>query len=291
MTYNYLIMRLFQLVFLLGIFACNADLNIDLPVPDAKIVVDGWIENKEQAKVLLTANSPYFSSVDSASLRDLVLTRAKVTLDDGVNSEILILRKDEKYFPPYYYAGNLIIGEAGKTYTLTAEYGGKSIVSETSIPEPVEIDTTWFELLEDQDSLGFVVIEFTDPPDEKNYYRIFTQRIGLDKKFIPSFIMAINDQYFSGKQIQFTLFRAPESYLSTKDDNFFRPGETILVKLSTMDKASFEFWSSYQDEILNSTNPFASSLYEVRSNIQGDGLGIWGGYGTQTDTVFTFVPE
>jgi hypothetical protein len=54
-----------------------------------------------------------------------------------------------------------------------------------------------------------------------------------------------------------------------------------------MDRQSFEFWSSYQDEVLNSTNPFASSLSDVRSNIEGDGLGIWGGYGVSVDTVFT----
>jgi hypothetical protein len=269
--------------------ACNSIPDIDLPEPDSRIVVDGWIEEGDQAKVLLTTNSPYFASIDSASLRDLVLTRAKVTLDDGEQSEVLILRKDETYFPPYYYEGNRIFGKAGRTYTLTAEYGGKIIRSETTIPKPVAIDTAWFQLLENEDSLGYLRMEFTDPPDEKNYYRIFTQRLGLDNKFIPSFIMAINDQYFNGKSIRLSLFRAPETYLSTKDDNFFRPGETILVKLSTMNKATFEFWSSYQDEILNSTNPFASSLYEVRSNIEGDGLGIWGGYGIHIDTVYAAI--
>jgi hypothetical protein len=267
--------------------ACNADLDIDLPEPDAKIVVDGWIENNQQAKVFLTANSPYFSSIDSASLRDLVLTRAKATLSDGENTEVLILRKDEKYFPPYYYQGNTLFGQPGRTYTLTAEFGGKSIIASTRIPDPVPIDTVYFEFLENEDTLGYLILEFTDPPDEKNYYRIFTRRLEEDNKFVPSFIMAINDQYFVGRKATISLFRAPESYLSTKDDNYFRLGETILVKLSTMDKASFDFWNSYQDEILNSTNPFASSLNEVISNVEGDGYGIWGGYGSSIDTVYT----
>jgi hypothetical protein len=266
--------------------SCNQDLEFDLPDPDSRIVVDGWIENGMQAKVFLTANSPYFATIDSASLRDLVLSRARVTIDDGENSEVLILRKDNRYFPPYYYAGNNIFGEPGKTYTLTAEYGGKNVMAETSIPEPVSIDTSYFVLLEGEDSLGYLVLEFADPPEEKNYYRIFTQRLGMDDKFISAFIMAINDQYFPGEKVRLSLFRAPETYLSTKDDNYFRIGETTVIKLSTIDRESFEFWNSYQDELLNATNPFASSLNEIKSNITGDGYGIWGGYGSTVDTVF-----
>ena len=60
--------------------SCNNDLNIDIPEQDDKIVIDGWIEQNKKATVFLTANAPYFSSIDSASLRSLVLTRAKVTM-------------------------------------------------------------------------------------------------------------------------------------------------------------------------------------------------------------------
>ena len=269
---------------------CSSVPEIDLPEPGVKIVVDGWIEEKGQARVLLTANSPYTASIDSSSWRDLVLSRAKVTLDDGENSEVLILRKDNNYFPPYYYAGNEMVGRTGKTYTLTAEYGGKSVMAQTTIPKPVPIDTSYFEPIENEDSLGYVVVKFTDPPDEKNFYRIFTMRLGVDDKFISSFVMAINDTYFTGQTITLSLLRAPESHLSIMEDNYFRQGETIMLKLSTMDQASFDFWSSYQDEVLNSANPFASSLSDVRSNVVGDGLGIWAGYGSSVDTIYTESP-
>jgi hypothetical protein len=270
--------------------SCNNYPEIDLPEPEPKIVVDGWIESGDQAKVFLTSNAPYLSPIDSSSLRDLVLSRARVSLDDGESSETLILRKDERYFPPYYYEGNLIFGRPGRTYTINAEFGGKSIIAETTIPESVSIDTSYFELLEGEDSVGYIVLEFTDPPEEKNYYRIFTRRDGLDDRYIPSLVIAINDQHFSGEKLSFSLYRASKSYLTTERDNYFRLGETIGVKLLTMDRASYEFWSSYQDEVLNSTNPFASSLSEVRSNIRGDGLGVWCGYGISTDTIKTVDP-
>lgn len=270
-----------------AILSCSRELDLDIREPDALIVVDGWIENGRQAKVFLTTNAPYFTTIDSSSLRDLVLSRAKVTLRSEEQSEVLILRKDERYFPPYYYAGNTIYGEIGNSYTLEAEYGEKSVVSETTIPESVLLDTVFFELEDMEDSLGFLNVSFTDPASVKNYYRIFTKVIGEDSRFIPSFLIAINDQYFNGEQISFTLKRAPASFLSTEGSSYFSLGDTILVKLSTMDEQSFDFWSSYQEEVINASNPFAASLKDVKSNIQGDGLGIWGGYGVTIDTVFT----
>nr|MDA3821959.1 DUF4249 family protein [Bacteroidales bacterium] len=209
----------------------------------------------------------------------------KVTLNDGDNSEVLILRKDSRYFPPYYYAGNTIIGETGKTYTLTAEYGGKSIIAHTSIPEAVGIDTSYFELINGDDSLGNVVIQFTDPPDKKNYYRIFTNRLGSDNRFISSLVIAIDYHFLSGKKISFELYRAPESFLSAEGNDFFSMGDTIVMKLCTMDEETFKFWNTYQDEVINATNPFASSMIDLESNIEGDGLGVWGGYGVGLDTI------
>ena len=77
--------------------------ELDIEAPDDLIVVDGVIEQGRQARVFVTRNAPYFSSIDSAGLRDLVLSRAKVTLTDGDQSEILILRRDNRFFPPFYY--------------------------------------------------------------------------------------------------------------------------------------------------------------------------------------------
>jgi len=286
MRFNY---RYCLIIFIITfISSCNEDLNIDFPEPDDKIVIDGWIEQNKKATVFLTANSPYFTAIDSASLRDLVLTRAKVTIDDGEDTEILILRKNEIYFPPFLYQSNRISGEIGKTYTITAEYGGKIAWASTIIPEPVEIDTVFFELAEGEDSLGVIRIEFTDPAEIKNYYRIFSKRVGIDDKFITTLAMGYDDKYFAGKKAEFTLFRAPSSYITEDDnENFYRLGDTVIIKLCTISKDHFEFWNSYQEEILNVANPFAASLTEVRSNVEGDGLGVWGGYGATYDTVYT----
>lgn len=263
-------------VFLCG---CKANLDLNLPEPDDKIVIDGWIETGQYAKVLLTRNSQYFSSVDSASIRDLVLTRAKVSLTDGEKSEILILSRNDDYFPPYIYEGNEIKGDTGKIYTITAEYGGKTAWANTTIPAKVMLDTFFFEPEANSDSLGSVYIEFTDPPEMKNYYRIMTKRIGKDKRYYSPMIMGINDIFFNGQKFGFSMSRGPQSFLSSAGNQYFKSGDTVSIKFCTIDKTHYEFWNSFQDEVLNASNPFASSLSSIKSNIQGDGLGIWGGYG------------
>lgn len=280
---------LFLLTVISVIQSCNYDPLIDVPDPPDRIIIDGWIETGRHAKVFLTANTPFFSDVDSASLRDLVLTRARVTLSNGADSEFLILRKDEQYFPPYYYESNLLVGQAGGTYTLTAEYGGKTARAMTTIPAPVPIDTSYFVQEQPGDSLGNIYLEFTDPPAEKNYYRIFARRIGKDGRYFGSRIMALDDAHFSGDVVGFTLFEVLASALDEGANEPFRLGDTVVVKLCTMDRAQFEFWSTFQEEVMNSGNPFASSLSELKSNVEGAGLGVFSGYGASYDTVYTAI--
>lgn len=266
-------------LFSTAIIGCNDDLNPDLPDPDDKIVIDGWIETGQYSKVLLTRNSPYFAAIDSESIRSLVLTKAKVTISDGERSEILVLRKNENYFPPYVYEGNEIKGDTGKTYSILAEYGGKSALAFTTIPSEVKLDSVSFTLNANSDSLGTIYVEFTDPEEIKNYYRILTKRKTKDRRYSASTVMAIDDIFFKGEKFGFSMSRGPESFLSSEGNKYFKLGDTVSIKFCTIDKAHYEFWNSFQEEALNASNPFATSLTVIKSNVQGDGLGIWGGYG------------
>ncbi|HOF20203.1 MAG TPA: DUF4249 domain-containing protein [Bacteroidales bacterium] len=268
------------LFFIIQVFiSCNKVPDYSIQDPDDLIVIDGWIENGQYAKVLLTKNAPYFSLLDSTSLRELVLTRATVSLSDGERQEYLILRRNKDYFPPFIFEGNEIKGEPGKTYTITASYGGKTAIGKTSIPPPVSLDTIYFKMKENSDSLGSLWIEFTDPPDTRNYYRILSKIVGRDRRYYSAMIMGLSDESFSGKKFGFSIFRGQDSYISVNKNSYFSLGDTVNLKFCTIDKAHYEFWNSFQDEILNSGNPFASSLTVVKTNIEGDGLGIWGGYG------------
>ncbi len=253
--------------------------DLELENYESKIVIDGWIEQGKFAQVLLTLSAPYFSEIDSISLRDYALTRAKVSLSDGERSEVLTLKPNNAYFPPYIYFGTSIKGEIGKTYTLTVEYEGVAAMATTTIPEPVQLDSVWFALEPGKDSLGLVWLHFTDAADEKNYYRTLTQIKNVDSKYIPTYFPNFNDEYFNGQEINISLYKGNKTSTNKEDELFFRLGDTIMLKATAIDKASYDFWFTFQKEIINTGNPFASTYARVKTNVT-NGLGVWCGYGS-----------
>jgi len=255
---------------------CEPDYPSDMFTVEKKIVVDGWIENGRSPVVLLTYNTPYFGHLDSASFRQLVATRAKVTVSDGVNAEILTLTKDTNYFPPYVYKGYSLKGEVGKIYTLVVEDELDTVTAQTMILPPVRLDSLWFEAT--SDTSGIIRCVLKDNPTEKNYYRIFTRVLGKEFRFYPAFIANLDDQYFNGQQFTFPINKGRKNNLYPIENIYFQKNDTIIVRFTTIDKDAFEFWSNYDEELLNAGNPLAANHLTVPSNVR-NGLGIWCGYG------------
>jgi len=258
--------------------SCYEGLDFDEYAYQSKLVVDGWIENGDYPTVVLTRSAAYFSTIDSVALRKLAVTRAKVTVSDGETEEILTLKKNEGYYPPYIYQGNELTGKANRTYWLKVELEGKVYEATTTIPPPVQVDAVWWEPAPENDSLGIVKVRFTDDKDMENYYRVFTKKVGENSRFIPVYLSAIGDRYFNGETFTFSVLRGPESLSDIHDDIYFRRGDAIEVKVAAIDCAHFDFWRTLERELYTVGNPFSSSGNEVLSNISGDALGVWGGY-------------
>ncbi|HEY4788185.1 MAG TPA: DUF4249 family protein, partial [Bacteroidales bacterium] len=235
----------------------------------------------------LTRNIPYYVNIDSTDIIYLVLRQAKVTVSDGTNSEILTLMYDENIFPPFYYQGTELLGQTGKTYQLTVNYGSITLTASTTIPDPVKADSLWFQPSADEPDLGEILVRLHDPVD-KNYYKMYTKILGKQKGFYPTLISNFDDKLFNGQEFTFHLDKGPESYLNLNQKDFlFSSDDTVMVKICTMDAQNFAFWQGYQNEVSNGANPFASSFHEVKTNISGDGLGNWGGYGTSVYEIIT----
>lgn len=268
------------IVFMAILLSCDPEPVLETVTYTPKLVIDGWIEQGDFPRVILTNSSSYYDDIDSATIRNLVATRAKVTVSDGTMEEILTLKKNEDYFPPYVYTGTQLKGEVGKVYTLTVELKGERYTASTTIPEPAALDQLWFEKVPEKDSLGYIYGKFTDNADEENHYRIFTLRQGKDQRFIPVYLSAIGDQFFNGKSFTFSLLRGPETFTNVADDLFYAQGDTVRIKFCTMDKANFDFWRTLERELYVLGNPFSSSGNEIISNIDNKkALGVWGGYG------------
>jgi hypothetical protein len=266
------------LSFVILIVACNPEKEFELPYLEKQIVVDGWIELNNVPMVLLTYNTPYFSNLDSASLRQLVASRAKVTVSDGNVSEILTLYKDTNYFPPYIYKGSgKIFGRVNKTYHLLVEDEIDTVTAITTIPTAVSLDSVWFRLNSENDTLGQIIGAFNDNINEKNYYRTLVKE-SKTKKYIPTMISVFDDIYFNGQSFSFSLRRGFESNLKPLENIYFEKGKEYWLKVETLNKESYDFWSSVQSSFYASGNPFVGEHETIISNING-GLGVWAGYG------------
>jgi hypothetical protein len=276
---HYRIFLLLVLPALLG--GCTPETDLDELQYTPKLVVDGSIENGQQPRVVLSHSASYFDNIDSASIRKLMETTAKVTVSDGQRQEVLTLKPNDGFFPPYVYEANTLRGEVGKTYTLTIDLKGKRYSATTTIPTPPRLDSIWFELVPGKDSLGYLYGRLSDPPDVVNYYRVFTQRQNIDDRYIPMYQSAVGDQYFNGKRFTFSILRGPDDFTNVVDDLYFSRGETVLIKACAIDRGHFDFWRTLERELYVVGNPFASSGNDIRSNIDGDDvLGVWGGYGS-----------
>jgi hypothetical protein len=283
--------RFKTLIFFLSLtwmISCATEPELESGEYQPKIVIDGWIESGNFPKVMLTSSLSYFASIDSVTIRKLVITTAKITVSDGTQEEILTLKKDDNYFPPYIYSGTDIRGEVGKTYTLTVESKGMKYTAQTTIPPPASFDSLWFQAVPGKDSLGYIYGKFADDPGVENFYRVFTERENKDKRFVPVYLSAIGDQSFNGKSFTFSLLRGPDSFSKVVDDLYFVSGDTVRIKFCTMDKSSFDFWRTLERELYVVGNPFSSSGNEIKSNIDGSrALGVWGGYGVNYYTLIT----
>ena len=89
----------------------------------SEIVVEGWIEDNKPPIVILsktlTLSDEYQSLTD---LRDYIVTWAKVSVSDGVDTVVLTGKYDPEYFPSYIYTTGRMFGRVGATYTLKVEY-------------------------------------------------------------------------------------------------------------------------------------------------------------------------
>jgi hypothetical protein len=268
--------------------------TVDIPETPPKIVVEGYIETGTPPIVLLTKSLPFFGQINTNNILAGSILGATVIINNGTQIDTLT------QIPGYgVYTTPNMIGEVGKTYSLTVISNGETVTSVTSIVQPVSFDSTWWKVDGQRDSLGFIWAHLTDPDTLGNCYRLFTQRINSytygddigkrkDSIFYAPQGSVFEDRYINAKSFDINFFRGRYENSSKPDDNndekfFFKRGDTIVVKFCAIDRGHFEFWRTEESQVSSNGNPFGSPQ-PVHSNIVG-GLGVWGGYSPTYDTI------
>lgn len=271
-------------VFVMSAMSCEQTVELDFPETQPLVVVDGWIDQGEGPKVILTRSLPYFAGMDSATYRDLVVSKAKVKVSTDSFSEVLTLHYDERYFPPYIYQGFSIKGETGKSYHLEVTIGGDTLYASTRIPESPVIDSLWLKPNPLHDTLKQLMLRFTDPLETRDYYRVFSRVQGSGNDYRPSYVSVFADAGFSGSIVDIPVFKGYTGE-GSREDLFYQSNDTVYIKFCTITDSSYQFWRNLQSEQMNAVNPFATSVLNIEGNVRGNAKGIWTGYGVDYERI------
>ena len=255
-------------------FSC---VDIRLPEAESELVLEGWIEEDGFPVVLLSTSVPVTTgSKDMESLQEHIVRWGKVVISDGDKEVVLTGGPDERFIPPYSYTTAKMRGQAGKTYTLKAEYKDRRITASTTIPQSKELEY----LRTEQVSPGKykIVAGMKDDSSGKDFYKFFVKREGKDSAYMSSFRGLVNDEVLTDGVNEVSVYNGI-SVRESDFDQYFEEDDVVYVRFSTMDEASWIYWDGFEEIQSLSRNPFFPVSNAIRSNVTG-GLGYWAGYGS-----------
>lgn len=257
------------------------------------LVVDAAIETGTPPRVVLSKSFNFFASFSANILDTAFVKDADVVIAEG-NTSYSLKRFDVSFGNGLGYSyyttdpSSALIGVEGKTYTLTIRWKGNTYLATTSIPLPLKtMDSIWWvKAPATPDTSTRVVVrgKFTDPPRFGNYIRYFT-RVNSEP-FYAGLNSVFDDQFVNGTSYIVDIDRGVNrnDSLNFDDYGFFRRGDTVTVKLSNIDKATYDFWRTVEFSYSSIGNPFASPV-KILGNVSGGALGYFGGYANRFRTI------
>ena len=288
---------------------CQKQIEFDLPPVEQTFVVEAVVESGLPPRVIVTNTQGYFDPLDSSSFLNMFVDDAVVELSDGDTTYELVysfVNSNGVILPGYTSFDPDVIGQYGKNYSLHVQVGDKEAHAKAQIPQPIILDSLWFFAYEAYDSLGFIWAKFTDPDTVGNCYRWFAQRINSytynydppydnvkgtmkDNRPLAPVGSSTDDKLFNGLTFDFAFPRGEDGILEGPDDEgieegFYKRGDTVLVKSTTTTYPTYLYVRAMENQAVSNGSIF-SSPGNLPYNVEGDGLGVFIGYGVSYDTL------
>ncbi len=282
----------FFLFFILFIFSsCERAIEFELKESATKLVVEATIENDQFPIVILSKSLNYFGNISPQLLAESFIYGAQVTITH--NSKKYSLKEYSvnisNGYNLYYYSSdtvsassNFLVGNLNQQYALDIIYNGEQFEAKTTIPNITKrIDSLWWKpVLSDTSGQQVnVMLRATDPKGFGDYIRYFTKR--NKELFLPGFTSAYDDVIIDGTTYDLEVEPGIDRNRSFNENKrAFKRGDTVTLKLSNIDKATFDFWRTMEYTYSSVGNPFSSPI-TVIGNISNGALGYFGGYASQ----------
>lgn len=283
-------MRTFLLLLCTSVMlGCEKTVEFELSERPSKLVVEGVIENGVVPVVVLTTSVDYFSAINPGSLLGSFVRDAEVLISNGTKTHRLkgYQRQIAGGRSLFYYStdsSNLataFVGQLNTKYALEITWKGEVFRAETTIPEITRrVDSLWWipAVNAEPDAVN-VVVRATDRPGLGDYIRYATSING--QAFLPGFNSVFDDIFIDGTTYEIQVEPGIDRNGTAADDErFFHRGDTVVFKLSNIDKATYDFWRTMEYSYQSVGNPFSTPV-KVLGNISNGALGYFGGYATQ----------
>lgn len=259
------------------------------PCPPS-LVMEGWIDADGHPVVLIHKSYVMDSTHSSTkTLEELAAEQlipfGKVTVSDGTNEVILTGRLDTAYMPPYTYSSLDMVGQVGKTYTVTAKYNDLYVTAKTTIPPIAYLDSMQVNTANPEKVVVTAFMSHIDPNIDA-YYALFMRRYG-EKQYLLCPFCVFDGKDAENGQMEMRLYNpygqasqlGTDTHHFSNDPNLSQQDKTFQLKLARIDYASYQFWKAYNDHLLTHGILFVPIYKNLPGNVV-DGYGNFSGMGS-----------
>lgn len=243
----------------LFLLSCEDVIDINLNDADPQLVIIGTVNNRSYEQQVTISRTVAF---DVARTHDPV-SGAEVAVVDGAGRVFQYAEQS-----PGVYVSNFR-GHEGELYNLSVRVEGQTFVARSTMPPLVTADSigTGVRTIFGEEQ-KFISLRYADPPGAPNYYRYLWRVNGGPLEMLH----VSQDKFNDGKYVSEDLMDF---------DVELATGDSVVVWMQSIDRASYDFWNAVQ-----SINPGTAAPANPPS-VFGDGaLGYFSAYAeTEMSTV------
>ncbi|MDA3879161.1 MAG: DUF4249 domain-containing protein [Prolixibacteraceae bacterium] len=265
--------------------ACMKEVEFDDKLLESKLVINGFVCADSSINVKVAISKPIPGVKQNMEWIDKAIIKLYVDgefTEELQNVKLEYDNNDEYYYydvekPSSEYRSEKTIAQTGKKYKIEVEYDGFGMAwAETIIPEKVVIDTMRTDVKEITEygyteSRKFYYLKFTDPQNEKNYYRL---SVSTGRGRRSTIWNSDTEQYEVVDTIK-------EVYVSYEFDTYINSDDPLLTGNEDADDYLFigneNDYNLFTDELINgqqyelSYNNYYNSYYYLEGDMnEGD---------------------
>lgn len=292
--------------------ACTKEVDVKIPPFKEKLVVEGRIEAGLPPIFILSKSQDIFSETNLQAYLASFVTDAEVYVSNGnievkldlfcsntLSPALLSMISDMIGVPvstlqninfcAYSTINPAIFGNALTTYTTRIEHNSKTYTGSSYLYAPKPLDTLFWKEISGKPGHGYAHATYADSPGEYDAFMWESKRLNTkynEKVYKKPFAAVFEDTYTDGQTFSFYQLNpsldGPKEFIG-----LYKRGDTVAIRLSRIDKPTYDFEATRLMQSFSNGNPFSSPM-NVKTNLEGGGLGIFSAFASVYDTLICY---